>query len=96
MIALETIESLIYEFLLKNGLIILAASYVLGESIQLYLPQYKRWIPLIAGIAGALLGLFVPTVFENVEPINKLIYGTALGWAATGVKESIKGCKRRL
>lgn len=89
-------EHFITEFLFKRGLIILAASYVLQESINLYLPRYKRWIPLTAGITGALLGLFVPTIFEDIEPINRLIYGTALGWAATGIKESIKGCKRSL
>lgn len=85
----------IYEFIVNlfvgNGLIIAVATFVLGmiikQSIK-FIPN--SLIPLIGGIVGILLGIFIPDIFPGVDYLTAAIEGLALGWAATGGYETVK------
>ncbi len=91
---MENITELIDRLLMGNGIIIAAAAYVLAEIIKVSLPALKRFIPLIGGVVGILLGVLVPSIFEGSDPLSAAVMGMALGWAATGAFETIKSCRK--
>jgi hypothetical protein len=47
-------------------------------------------IPLIGGVIGILLGIFIPDIFPGKDILTSAICGLALGWASTGGYETVK------
>lgn len=90
---MDKLTAFIDELFMGNGIIVAVAAYVLAEIIKVSFPSKKRYIPLIGGIVGILLGIGVPSIFEEANTITSAVMGMALGWAATGAFEAIKGCR---
>ena len=66
--------------------------YLIGE-IAKALPLENKWIPVICGICGAVLGvagIFVMPEFPAQDYISALAVGIVSGLAATGVNEAAK------
>ncbi len=66
--------------------------YLAGEAVKLS-PLDNKWIPLVCGICGGLLGLaamFVMAEFPAGDHITALAVGIVSGLAATGAKELVK------
>jgi len=66
--------------------------YLVAEIVK-YTRLNNKWVPVICGTAGALLGivgkLLMPS-FPADDFINAVAIGIASGFAATGVHETIK------
>jgi len=90
----------VFEFILNlfvsDGLIIAVATFVIGmiikQSIK-FIPNYL--IPLIGGVVGILLGMFIPGIFPGKDILTSAICGLALGWASTGGYETIKNLRNK-
>ena len=57
----------------------------------------NKWIPVIVGIAGAILGvagMYVIKDFPATDVINALAVGIVSGLASTGADQIAKICKR--
>lgn len=85
----------VYEFIVNlfvgNGLIIAVATFVLGMIIKQSIKKIPNdLIPLIGGIVGILLGIFIPDIFPGKDILTSAICGLALGWASTGGYETVK------
>ena len=85
----------VYEFIVNlfvgNGLIIAVATFVLGMIIKQSIKKIPNdFIPLIGGIVGILLGIFIPDIFPGKDILTSAICGLALGWASTGGYETVK------
>mgnify|MGYP003310599009 CR=1 FL=1 len=86
---MEEILNFILNLFVEEGIIIAVAAFVVGEIVKpLKVPN--KLIPLIGGILGILLGIFLPTVFADKDIVTSAILGLALGWGATGGYETIK------
>lgn len=91
---MEQIMEFISGLFLSDGLIIAVAAFVVGMIIKQSLKKIPNdLIPLICGILGILLGIFIPNVFPGKDVISSAICGLALGWAATGGFETVKNIK---
>lgn len=90
---MENLTEFINELLMGNGIIVAAAAYVLAEIIKVSFPGLKRYIPLFGGVVGAVLGVIVPSIFNNANPFISAVMGMSMGWAATGAFETFKGCR---
>ena len=67
--------------------------FIVGQIIKsINVPN--KFIPLIGGILGAVLGIVLPSVFVGKDVITCAILGLALGWGATGGYETIKQLKK--
>lgn len=69
--------------------------YLIGE-IAKALPLENKWIPVICGICGALLGvagIFVMPEFPAQDYITAAAVGIVSGLAATGADQVIKQLK---
>lgn len=86
---MEAILQFILDLFLNNGIIIAVATFIIGE-ITKGLAVPNKFIPLIGGIIGTILGLTIPGLFEGRDIITSGILGLALGWAATGGYETVK------
>lgn len=91
---METVINFILELFLDNGVIIAAAAFVVGEIVKGFKKIPNNIIPLIGGILGILLGIFIPGLFEGKDLITSGILGMLLGWGATGGYETIKQFKK--
>lgn len=91
---MENITEFINELIVGKGIVVAAASYVVAEIIKVSLPSLKYYIPLIGGILGLAMGALIPTIFPGEDHFTAAIMGMALGWAATGAFETVKGCRR--
>lgn len=85
----------VYEFIINlfigDGLIIAVATFVLGMIIKQSVKKIPNdFIPLIGGIVGILLGIFIPGIFPGKDILTSAICGLALGWASTGGYETVK------
>lgn len=72
--------------------------FLIGESVKV-LPLDNKFIPVICGVAGAVLGalafyLGMPD-FPASDIITAIAVGIVSGFAATGVNESIKQIKEK-
>lgn len=93
---MENVYSFILDLFVGDGLLIALAAFVLGEIIKSSIKFIKNdYIPLIGGIVGIVLGIFIPDIFPDEHILVAGIYGLALGWAATGGYETIKNLKNK-
>lgn len=72
---------------------ITAIAYLLGMAVKAT-NAADKWIPIICGAAGLILGVVawamdVPD-FPAHDWLNAAAVGIASGWAATGVHQSVK------
>ncbi len=82
------------ELLLTNGVVIAVGVFVLGKIIKEALDFIpNKYIPLIGGLAGVLLAVFIPGIFEDKDTVTKAVMGLSLGWAATGGYETVRNLK---
>lgn len=91
---MENVWSFIVNLFLTDGIIIAAASFVIGETVK-RLEINNKYIPLIGGVVGILLGILIPNIFPNRDIITSGVMGLCLGWAATGGFETIKQLKKK-
>lgn len=69
--------------------------YLLGQIVKVTSLDNK-WIPVIVGIFGALLGiagLYIMADFPATEPLTAAAVGIVSGLAATGVNQAAKQLK---
>lgn len=93
---MEKVFEFIVNLFVGNGLIIAVATFVTGMIIKQSLTAIpKKYIPLIGGIIGILLGIFIPDIFEGKDILTSAICGLALGWASTGGYETVKNLKNK-
>lgn len=66
--------------------------YLMGQGIKMT-PLDNKWLPVICGILGGVLGLlglyFMPD-FPGTDPITSVAIGIVSGLAATGVNQVYK------
>jgi hypothetical protein len=86
---MEEIFNFIVNLFVEEGIIIAVAAFVVGQIIK-SLKVPNKFIPLIGGVLGAVLGICIPTVFVGKDIITCGVLGLTLGWAATGGYETIK------
>lgn len=87
---MDNIYNFILNLVVTNGVIIAVATFVLGQIIKTISDKYSKYIPLVGGICGVILGVLLPNVFPDADYVTRAIYGLALGWAATGGYETVK------
>jgi len=71
-------------------------AYLVGEGVKLS-PLDNRWIPLVCGLSGALLGIagmYTVADFPASDILSALALGIASGLAATGGYEAVKMAKK--
>ncbi len=91
---MEQVLTYVSELFLTNGIVIAVAAYVVGALIKGSLDFVpNKYIPLICGALGAVLGVTIPSAFPDAGVVIKAINGLALGWAATGGVETVKNLK---
>lgn len=91
---MENVFNFITELFVSNGIVIAVATFVTGMIIKQSLKKVSNdLIPLIGGIIGILLGIFIPDIFPGRDIITSGICGLALGWASTGGFETVKNLK---
>ena len=69
--------------------------YLIGEGAKLA-PIDNKWIPVLCGLAGGLLGvagMFIMPEFPASDYINAFAVGIVSGLAATGANQVIKQLK---
>lgn len=69
--------------------------YLMGQIVKVTSLDNK-WIPVIVGIFGALLGiagLYIMADFPATEPLTAAAVGIVSGLAATGVNQAAKQLK---
>lgn len=88
---MDIVMNYIVDLFIGNGIAIPVATFIVGEIVKSTLEQEKnKYIPLMGGIIGLLLGMLIPQIFDNADILTKAINGLALGWASTGGYETIK------
>lgn len=92
---MENVFDFILKLFLDNGVIIAAAAFVVGQIVKGFKKIPNNVIPLIGGILGIVLGIFIPGLFEGKDIITSGILGMLLGWGATGGYETIKQLKKK-
>lgn len=69
---------------------------LVGEGVKLS-PLDNKWIPVICGICGLLLGLaamFIMPDYPATDYITAAAVGIVSGFAATGVNQAVKQLKQ--
>lgn len=90
---MENILNYLQELFMSNGIAIAVGSFVIGEMIKKTELIDNKWIPLIGGGLGCVLGAVVPSFFPDTNIVVATINGLALGWAATGGYETFRNLK---
>lgn len=91
---MENVYDFIVNLFVSDGLIIAVATFVIGMIVKQSLKFISNdLIPLIGGIVGILLGIFIPDIFPGKDILTSAICGLALGWASTGGFETFKNLK---
>lgn len=70
--------------------------YLLGQAIKLS-PVRDKWIPLICGLFGGILGVvgyYVMAGFPAADPLTAAAVGVVSGLAATGVHQVCKQIRK--
>ena len=90
---MDTMYEFIANLFLDNGIIIAVCAFVIGQILKGInkIPNYV--IPIVGGLLGIFLGIFIPNLFEDKDIVTSAVLGLALGWAATGGYETIKNLK---
>lgn len=90
---MDTMYEFILNLFLDNGIIIAVCTFIVGQILKGInkIPNYV--IPIVGGLLGIFLGIFIPNLFEGKDTITSAVLGLALGWAATGGYETIKNLK---
>lgn len=95
---MNTILEFINKLLLGHGIVIAVACFIVGQIVKYWIPEgvlQNKFIPTICGVLGIILGILLGITGYMNE--NNLILcaidGLALGWAATGGVETLKGVK---
>ena len=90
---MESVVEFISNLLVGDGLIIAVATFVVGEIVKglNYIPN--KYIPLIGGVLGIILGVAIPDLFVGKDIVTSGVLGLVLGWAATGGYETIRNLK---
>ena len=90
---MKEIFDFIVNLFVDDGIIIAVAAFIVGQIIKpLKVPN--KFIPLICGVLGAVLGIVLTTVFVGKDIVTRGILGLALGWCATGGYETIKQLRK--
>ena len=90
---MKEIFDFIVNLFVDDGIIIAVAAFIVGQIIK-SLKVPNKFIPLICGILGAVLGIVLPTVFVGKDVVTCGILGLALGWGATGGYETVKQLRK--
>lgn len=90
---MKEIFDFIVNLFVDDGIIIAVAAFIVGQIIK-SLKVPNKFIPLICGILGAILGIILPTVFVGKDVVTCGILGLALGWGATGGYETVKQLRK--
>lgn len=91
---MENVFDFIINLFVSDGLIIAVATFVTGMIIKQSIKFINNdLIPLIGGIIGILLGIFIPDIFPGKDILTSAICGLALGWASTGGFETVKNLR---
>lgn len=71
-------------------------TYLIGEIVKAT-PVDNRWIPVICGLFGAVLGaaaMYIAPEFPVHDPINAVAVGIVSGLAATGADQISRQMKK--
>lgn len=90
---MKEIFDFIVNLFVDDGIIIAVAAFIVGQIIK-SLKVPNKFIPLICGVLGAILGIVLPTVFVGKDIVTCGILGLALGWGATGGYETVKQLRK--
>ena len=90
---MKEIFDFIVNLFVDDGIIIAVAAFIVGQIIK-SLKVPNKFIPLICGVLGAILGIILPTVFVGKDVVTCGILGLALGWGATGGYETVKQLRK--
>lgn len=90
---MKEIFDFIVNLFVEDGIIIAVAAFIVGQIIK-SLKVPNKFIPLICGVLGAILGIVLPTVFVGKDVVTCGILGLALGWGATGGYETVKQLRK--
>lgn len=90
---MELIFDFIVNLFVEEGIIIAVAAFIVGQIIKGFKKIPNNIIPLIGGVLGIILGIFIPDIFVGKDIITSGILGLALGWGATGGYETIRNLK---
>jgi len=90
---MKEIFDFIVNLFVDDGIIIAVAAFIVGQIIK-SLKVPNKFIPLICGVLGAVLGIVLPTVFVGKDIVTCGILGLALGWGATGGYETVKQLRK--
>ena len=90
---MKEIFDFIVNLFVDDGIIIAVAAFIVGQIIK-SLKVPNKFIPLICGVLGAILGIVLPTVFVGKDVVTCGILGLALGWGATGGYETVKQLRK--
>ncbi len=72
-------------------------AYLIGQGVKAS-GLANKWIPIICGIAGLVLGIAAMYVMPNFparDPITAAAVGAVSGFAATGVNQVAKQAKKK-
>lgn len=94
---MSSISGFINELFLDNGIIISVAAYVIVKILKRLKVMDNKWMPLIAGALGLILGVAFGATGNTILPDTSLITcaikGLALGWAPVGGGEAFRQIK---
>ena len=90
---MKEIFDFIVNLFVDDGIIIAVAAFIVGQIIK-SLKVPNKFIALIGGVLGAVLGIILPTVFVGKDVVTCGILGLALGWGATGGYETVKQLRK--
>lgn len=84
----------LYENLIKEGILIILACFVLGWIVKHCLPRIdNNWIVPIVSICGVILALAMPMP-GDANKVVTAVKGMILGWASTGGYELFRGAAK--
>ena len=90
---MESVMEFILNLLVGDGLIVAVATFVVGEIVKGLNSIPNKYIPLIGGVLGIILGVAIPDLFVGKDIVTSGVLGLVLGWAATGGYETIRNLK---
>lgn len=72
--------------------VIVIICYLVAEAVKAT-PLDNKWLPLLCGISGGVLGVLAMMImpeFPAHDPLTAVAYGIVSGFAATGVDQMFK------
>lgn len=89
-------EGAIMDFGIAGVAAITVLAYLIGQGVKAS-GLANKWIPVICGIAGLVLGivaLYIMPDFPADDPITAAAIGAVSGFAATGINQIAKQAKK--